>query len=90
MKKEELNNAIKEYVESKQLVLMSYPPDYVDQAKEDIRIAIKFGVELAEKQGVSVMGTVVDGCGIDIPDEDELLNGLQTDDKVIVQVRKAD
>ena len=50
MDKEKLNKEIDKYLESKELVLMAYPPEYIDDVKEDIRHAFIAGVKLASEQ----------------------------------------
>lgn len=45
MEKEELKQAADKYVESKELVLMSYPPDYIDDVIKDIKIAFMAGAK---------------------------------------------
>lgn len=50
MKNVELKEAIAKYIESKELVLMGYPPEYIDDVKTDMEIAFRAGAEWFEKQ----------------------------------------
>lgn len=45
MTREELKQAADKYVESKELVLMSYPPEYIDDVIKDMKIAFMAGAE---------------------------------------------
>ena len=49
------NEKAKEYVDTKELVLMSYSPEYIDDVKEDMSIAFIKGYEQAEKDIVSLI-----------------------------------
>lgn len=45
MKNEELKEAIAKYIESKEIVLMGYSPEYIDDVKTDMEMAFHAGVE---------------------------------------------
>ena len=49
------NEKAKKYVDTKELVLMSYSPEYIDDVKEDMSIAFIKGYERAEKDIVSLI-----------------------------------
>ena len=92
IKKEDLKKAKEEYVESKELVLMSYPPECIDNVKEDMKIAFVAGAKWMAGQGVTKecpigMATEEIFCNITEKTLDEL--GICPGDKVIVQIRKA-
>lgn len=50
MKNAELKEAMAKYIESKELVLMGYSPEYIDDVKTDIEIAFRAGAEWMAKQ----------------------------------------
>ena len=45
MNSTELKEAIAEYIKSKELVLMGYSPEYIDDVKTDMEIAFRAGAE---------------------------------------------
>lgn len=49
------NEKAKKYVDTKELVLMSYSPEYIDDVKEDMSIAFIKGYEQAEKDIISLI-----------------------------------
>lgn len=53
MKNEELKEAIAKYIESKELVLMSYPPEYIEDVKTDMACAFRKGAEWMAGQRVT-------------------------------------
>lgn len=50
MKKEEIKQEAEKYVESKELVLMSYPPEYIDDVIKDMKIAFMAGAEWRDEK----------------------------------------
>lgn len=50
MDKEELKQAADKYVESKELVLMSYAPEYIDDVIKDMKIAFMAGAEWRDEK----------------------------------------
>lgn len=50
MDKEELKQAADKYVESKELVLMSYPPEYIDDVIKAMKIAFRAGAEWRDEK----------------------------------------
>lgn len=50
MKNEELKEAIAKYIESKELVLMGYSPEYIDDVKTDMEMAFCAGVKWMAEQ----------------------------------------
>ena len=59
MKKEELEKAVDKYIESKELVLMGYPQEYVNDVKEDVKIAFKAGVRAAKDNQIKKVDPIV-------------------------------
>ena len=59
MKKEELEKAVDKYIESKELVLMGYPQEYVNDVKEDMKIAFKAGVRAAKDNQIKKVDPIV-------------------------------
>lgn len=59
MKKEELEKAVEKYIESKELVLMGYPEEYVYDVKEDMKIAFKAGVRAAKDNQIKKVDPIV-------------------------------
>lgn len=49
------NEKAKKYVDTKELVLMSYSPEYIDDVMEDMSIAFIKGYEQAEKDIISLI-----------------------------------
>lgn len=88
MKNEELKEAIAKYIESKELVLMGYSPEYIDDVKTDMEIAFRAGAEWMAGQGITVGGTFHHSCGYPSV---IILNTYLRDyegEEVIVQIRK--
>ena len=88
MKNEKIEQAISKHLESKVLVLMSYPPEYIEDVKTDMEIAFRAGAEWMAGQGETheltvespVLGPPMICCPVHAD------NG----DKVVVQIRKGD
>lgn len=86
MKNAELKDAIAKYIESKELVLMGYPPEYIEDVKTDMACAFRKGAEWMAGQGETheltvespVLGPPMICCPVHAD------NG----DKVVVQIRK--
>ena len=53
MTEEKLNTVIDEYIKSKELVLMAYPPEYVDDVKQDILLAFRAGYSRGLMEGMN-------------------------------------
>ena len=51
MKNAELKEAVAKYIESKELVLMGYSPEYIDDVKNDMEVAFRAGAEWMAGQG---------------------------------------
>jgi len=51
MKNAELKEAVAKYIESKELVLMGYSPEYIDDVKTDMEVAFRAGAEWMAGQG---------------------------------------
>lgn len=60
MKNAELKEAIAKYIESKELVLMGYSPEYVDDVKTDMEVAFRAGAEWLARQYEKIEGELVD------------------------------
>lgn len=89
MKNEELKEAIAKYIESKELVLMGYSPEYIDDVKTDMEMAFHAGVEWLAEQGVTVNGYIIDeiaynGIAVILDNKERFKPG----EEVIVQIRK--
>lgn len=97
MSEEELKQAADKYVESKELVLISYPPEYIDDVINDMKIAFMAGTEWMAGQG----GTVTDAYVVELNEDKGLhwlrmpgsqlcdaLKNFNIGDKVNVQIRK--
>lgn len=88
MKNAELKNAIAKYIKSKELILMGYSPEYIEDVKTDMEIAFRAGAEWMAGQGetheLTVKSPVLGPPMICCPVHAD--NG----DKVIVQIRKDD
>lgn len=50
MGEEKLKQAADKYVESEELVLMSYPPEYIDDVIEDMKIAFMAGAKWRDEK----------------------------------------
>jgi len=92
MKNAELKDAIAKYIESKELVLMGYPPEYIEDVKTDMEIAFRAGAEWMAGQGWTGRGIITNPYGT--PGYEELEAELipkgvfEVGDKVVVQIRK--
>lgn len=56
MKDAELKEAIAKYIESKELVLMGYSPEYIDDVKTDMEIAFRAEAERMAGQFQKIEG----------------------------------
>ena len=89
MNNENLQEAIGKYIESKELVLMAYPPEYIEDVKKDMEFAFKAGAKWMAEQGISCEVEVLKDSGISFLKEPFEQAVKQFDgDKVIVQIRK--
>lgn len=91
MNNENLKEAIGKYIESKELVLMAYPPEYIEDVKKDMEISFRYGAEWMARQGVTkeaVIGMATEEIAIYV--SRETLNELDLcpGDKVVAQIRK--
>ena len=82
-----------EYIESKELVLMSYPPEYIDSVIEDIRIAYMAGAKRMAELGSSIECSVFCLAGphlyYTIEQEQKLLTEeFESGGEVVLQLRK--
>jgi len=60
MKNAELKEAVAKYIESKELVLMGYSPEYIDDVKNDMEVAFRAGAEWMAGQYEKIEGDLVD------------------------------
>lgn len=88
MKNEELKEAIAKYIESKELVLMGYSPEYIDDVKTDMEIAFRAGVDWMARQGKIVDGYISIRGKRSLIAVVDRLEEFKYGDKVIVQIRK--
>lgn len=58
MKNAELKEAVAKYIESKELVLMGYSPEYIDDVKKDMEVAFRAGAKWMAGQGVKATASV--------------------------------
>ena len=91
MNNENVKEAIGKYIESKELVLMAYPPEYIEDVKKDMEFAFRAGAKWMAEQGISCEGEIVKDISnklavtAKLP---ELERIGKFGDKVIVQIRK--
>lgn len=98
MKNAELKEAVAKYIESKELVLMGYSPEYIDDVKNDMEVAFRAGAEWMAGQGIKLHGRILPGtrCNLYIESDcfDRGYRGLNykfsesNDVDLFVQIRK--
>lgn len=89
MKDAELKEAIAKYIESKELVLMGYSPEYIDDVKTDMEIAFRAGAEWMAGQGEEAEVGYWNQHGLSILLDKSLERlGFEDGDKVRVQITK--
>ena len=85
-----MEKEVDKYIESKELVLMAYPPEYIEDVKKDMEFAFRAGAKWMAEQGETVEGEIM--CAVAHPHENKVVarvNGnYKFGDKVIVQIRK--
>ena len=92
MNNENLQEAIGKYIESKELVLMAYPPEYIEDVKKDMEFAFRAGAKWMAEQGFNTTATIISGdegtLRIYDLDRKKLKQEFSCGDKVILQIRK--
>lgn len=89
MKNAELKEAVAKYIESKELVLMGYSPEYIDDVKNDMEVAFRAGAEWMAGRGFISEGIInqISGEGT-IIELNEHIGYLEDCEEVIVNIRK--
>lgn len=89
MKNAELKEAVAKYIESKELVLMGYSPEYIDDVKNDMEVAFRAGAEWMAGQGVSMLGKVgIYGVDVESITKELREAGFNLGEEIILQIRK--
>lgn len=91
MKNAELKEAVAKYIESKELVLMGYSPEYIDDVKTDMEVAFRAGAEWMAGQGVKATATVgyYNQSGLSILTEPSIKKlGFKEGDELEITIRK--
>lgn len=91
MKNEKIEQAISKHIESKVLVLMSYPAEYIEDVKTDMACAFRKGAEWMAGQGESrecTIGMATEEIHCHLSEEALERIGVSPGDKVVVQIRK--
>ena len=88
-----MEKEVDKYIESKELVLMAYPPEYIDDVERDIRIAFEAGAKWMAEQGYVKETQVYANRWTDVDEVTISLGqgefGFKAGDNVILQIRKA-